>query len=100
MPTRNCISCFEKRKERASSTEYEEILATNWGLYFVPIVNIGFWANKGVKHIIYPDGYIYHVYINGNHEKWSKHSKDSYNRKKCDECSRFESDYYELESRE
>ena len=100
MPTRNCKSCFEKRQKNASKTEHEEILATNWGLYLVPIVNVAFWANKGVKHIIYPDGYIYHVYINGYHEKWSKHSKSSYDMKKCDECSRFESDYYELESKD
>ena len=58
MPTRNCSSCFDKRKERASSIDCEEILATNYGLYFVPFVNIAFLANKGVKHIIYPDGYI------------------------------------------
>ena len=100
MPTRNCCDCFSKRKERASSTNCESILETNFGLYFVPIVNIAFWANKGIKHIFYPDGFIYHVYINGNHEKWSKHSQSDYNKKKCDECCRFENDYYELESRE
>ncbi len=100
MPTRNCSSCFDKRKERASSIDCEEILATNYGLYFVPFVNIAFLANKGVKHIIYPDGYIYHVYINGYHEKWSKHSKDSYHKEKCDECYTFNTDYYELESKE
>ena len=53
MPTRNCKSCFEKRQKNASKTEYEDILDTNWGLYLVPIVNVAFWANKGIKHIIY-----------------------------------------------
>ena len=58
-----------------------------------------FLINKGIKHIIYPDGYIYHIYIYGNHEKWSKHEKDDGNLEKCDYCNKFENYYYKLESK-
>ena len=100
MPRYSCSNCFAKRKNEASRTHEEEILATNYGLYFIPFVGLGALAVKGLKHVVYTDGWIYHVYSNGYHEKWSKHSSSGSNMKKCDDCYQYETDYYTLESRE
>ena len=32
----------------------------------------------------------------GRHEKWSKHSKDCYNKEKCDSCNNYVELYYQL----
>ena len=68
----------------------------NWGFYFVPVIGVGLLAGRGVKSIIYPEGLVYHIYTEGRHEKWSKHSKDCYNKEKCDSCNNYVELYYQL----
>ena len=93
-----CENCFNTRKNKASNYNVEDFLSDNWGLNFLPI--IGIFGARGIKTIVFPDGLIYHVYIEGRHEKWSKNNKNSNNLKKCDNCSSFVSTYYQLENYE
>ena len=87
---------FWIEKKKASNYNEEDFLDENWGLTILPIV--GLFGIKGIKTIIYPDGCVYHVYTEGYHEKWSRNNKNSNNLKKCDNCSKFVSTYYQLEN--
>ncbi len=67
-----------------------------WGLYLFPIVNSFVFASKIDKFKTYPDGHIYHVYTNMDHEQWSKNSNNAY----CKEYNKSTNIYYELEKTE
>ena len=95
-----CCDCFDKRKSSASKYHYENIFKRNWGLYFIPVVRDALLISNGIKCLDFPGGNIYHVYIRGRHEKWSKNEKGANNMQKCDECSNFVSNYYKLEEYE
>ena len=93
-----CDSCFFKRKDKASNAYAEHILSKNLGLFTIPIINSFIMAKRVVERIMYPDGYVYHVYINGCHEKWSKNKIGDNKPKKCDNCKKLNDIYYHLES--
>ena len=50
------------------------------------------------KYTKYPGGIRYHVYVDGYHERWSRHERNQDDLQKCSKCSKFDSTYYELES--
>ena len=91
-----CNYCFEQRKNIASKTETENIMSKNWGLLLIPIVSSISLARRANKCDSFPDGYDYHIYIDGYHEEWSKHLRDGY----CSECDKSYNIYYRLESSE
>ena len=93
-----CNSCFDKREKNATNTNSELVLTQNWGLLCIPFVQSIAAGAKIIKRIMYPDGYIHHVYINGSHEQWSKHSNNSSDLQKCNECYQYRNIYYKLES--
>ena len=92
---RYCYSCFDKREDQASKIYHEDFMDRNWGLYFIPIIGGAIALGKAIK---YPDGTRYHVYIDGYHERWSRHERDKDDLQKCKKCGEFCSTYYELES--
>ena len=92
---RLCISCFEQRKFKAKETKTENIMSNNWGLFLIPIVSTISLARRAIKCDSFPDGYDYHVYINGYHEEWSKNVRNGC----CSECNNFSNVYYQLESK-
>ena len=95
-----CNKCFNEREKSASNVAHEN---TNNSLYpilgiinyFNPLLSIGIFK---IKNWISPGKIIYHVYINGNHEKWDKYETNNHNLQKCKKCSEFSSIYYEFES--
>ncbi len=94
-----CNSCFCKREKCATNTYIENILTKNWELFLTPIINSFIMAMRIAQSILYPDGYVYHVYINGIHEKWSKNKIVDENKpNKCDKCHKYNNIYYHLES--
>ena len=94
-----CNSCFCKREKCATNTYIENILTKNWELFLTPIINSFIMAMRIAQSILYPDGYVYHVYINGIHEKWSKDKIVDENKpNKCDKCHKYNNIYYHLES--
>lgn len=96
-----CNVCFNNRKKSASNYHEENLLKKNWGLYFIPIAGPYIAIGKGIQStVLYPGGNIYHVYIQGRHEKWSKHNKDSSNLQKCENCNKFVCSYYQLRNYE
>ncbi len=95
-----CCDCFDKRKHSASNYHCENIFKRNWGLYFIPGVREGLLIANGIKSFNFPGGYVYHVYISGKHEKWSKNEKGGNNMQKCDECRNIVQNYYQLEAYE
>ena len=95
-----CDTCFDKRWRKASNTYIEDLWEKNWGLYFIPFVGLGKFAINGLRNIKYKNGNIYHVYINGNHERWSCQEKSYSDQGKCEDCKSFYCLYYELESKE
>ena len=95
-----CDTCFDKRWRNASNKHIEEFWDNNPTIYFVPIINLAKVAINGLRTIKYRNGIIYHVYINGNHERWSCQEKSYSNQGKCEDCKSFYCKYYELESKE
>ena len=91
-----CISCFNQRKKNAKKSKTENIMSNNWGLFLIPIVSPILLAKRASKCDSFPDGYDYHVYINGWHEERSKKLNNAY----CNECRQFTNVYYELEDHE
>ena len=90
-----CESCFGKRKGSAQSTYTEDFENKDWGLYLIPVVGLLTLVGKKLK---YPNGYRYHLYVDGCHERWSKNFRDSYDKQKCYICGLYDTIYYELES--
>lgn len=90
-----CESCFGKRKGSAQSTFTEDFENKDWGLYLIPVVGLLTLVGKKLK---YPNGYRYHLYVDGCHERWSKNFRDSYEKQKCYICGLYDTTYYELES--
>ena len=90
-----CESCFGKRKGSAQSTYTEDFENKDWGLYLIPVVGLLTLVGKKLK---YPNGYRYHLYVDGCHERWSKNFRDSYAKQKCYICGLYDTIYYELES--
>ena len=93
-----CVSCFQHRQNCAQTTHNEHVLTKNWGLYLIPVISQLTTISKAAKRVKYPDGYDYHVYINGRHEEWSKHKRGIDDLKKCSECNLFHDTYYQLEA--
>ena len=91
-----CDSCFNEREKNSSETYTDNFLDSNIPLNFMP----GVFFVKLMKTIKYSDGCLHHVYYNGRHEKWSGHNNNEYNMKKCKECSKFDKNFYKLESYE
>ena len=91
-----CNSCFTKRENRAKKISTENIMTNNWGLYLIPIISNALLASRVNKCNKFPDGNIYHVYIDVFHEQWSKNSRSG----KCANCYCFNDTYYQLESSE
>ena len=92
---RYCYSCFKERQNKATDTYNEDYGDKYWGVYCIPI--IGIFAAIG-KYTKYPGGIRYHVYVDGYHERWSRHERNQDDLQKCSKCSKFDSTYYELES--
>ena len=90
-----CYSCFQERKNKAIETETENIMKSNWGLYLIPIVNSITMFSKANKCQNFPDGNIYHVYINYYDEQWSKNK----NFGSCAECNKMVNTYFQLETK-
>ena len=98
-----CNKCFNEREKSASNVAQEN---TNYSFnpflgtisYFNPLLSIGILGFFTIKNWISPNKIIYHVYINGNHEKWNKYITNNYNLQKCKKCCEFSSIYYEFES--
>ena len=90
-----CENCFGKRKGIAQSSFTEDFENKDWGLYLIPVVGLITLVGKKLK---YPNGYRYHLYVNGYHERWSKNFRDSYEKQKCYSCGYYDTVYYELES--
>ena len=95
-----CDLCFDKRERKATQIHTEHVLTKNWAFYFIPFICYPYTISKALKRFQYPDGYVYHIYINGIHEQWSKHKKGNDDLKKCNECNEFKNIYYELETNE
>ena len=93
-----CKSCFQTRKNSASSVEYQDLLTKNYGLYFIPFFGLGLFAARFKKTIIDDCDSVYHVYINGHHEIWHDNRTDDYDKQKCEKCKDFYSYFYELVS--
>ena len=93
-----CYSCFEDRKSSASEFSREEKAGKNWGKYFIPIIGLAIAIGEGIRYG--DDGGLYHVYINGYHEKWAHHYSDDSDLKKCCKCSNYRNSYYHLLSKE
>ena len=103
-----CNKCFNEREKSASNVAQENtnysfhpspFLGTNSSIiYFNPLLYLGIIGFNKIKNWISPDKIIYHVYINGNHEKWNKYITNNYNLQKCKKCCEFSSIYYEFES--
>ena len=91
-----CDSCFNEREKNSSETYTDNFLDSNIASNFIP----GVFFFKLMKTIKYSDGCVHHVYYNGRHEKWSGHNNNEYNMKKCKECSKFDKNFYKLESYE
>ena len=91
-----CCSCFGLRENRATKIKTENIMTNNFGLYLIPIVSTALFASRVVKCNKYPDGNVYHIYLDGWHEQWSKNSKSG----QCTNCNKFNNIYYQLESSE
>lgn len=91
-----CDSCFNEREKNSSETYTDNFLDSNIPSNFIP----GVFFVKLIKTIKYSDGCVHHVYYNGRHEKWSGHNNNEYNMKKCKECSKFDKNFYKLESYE
>ena len=95
-----CISCFDRRERNASKNEKEHALTGNIGKIFLfSMISPVLLLAKAKNAHSYPDGYIYHIYINGAHERWSKYT-NVVDPKKCDKCNGCIRDYYQLESNE
>ena len=90
-----CFSCFQQRKNNAANTKTEHIMSSNWGLYLIPIVNSITLFSKANKCNTFPDGYIYHIYINFFDEEWSKNKNSG----TCSECKKNVNTYYQLENK-
>ena len=90
-----CESCFENRKKNSQSSYVEEYINTDWGLYLIPVVNLITLAGKLLK---YPNGYRYHLYIDGYHERWSKNFREKSDKQRCYNCGYYDTVYFELES--
>ena len=90
-----CYSCFQERKNKAIETKTENIMKSNWGLYLIPIVNSITMFSKANKCQNFPDGNIYHVYINDYDEQWSKNK----NFGSCSECKQMVNTYFQLENK-
>jgi hypothetical protein len=71
-------------------------MKSNWGLYLIPIVNSITLISKANKCQTFPDGNIYHIYIDSNDEHWSKNKNSG----ACSECKKFVNTYYQLENKE
>ena len=94
-----CNSCFRKRSKKASDSYSENLFISNFSLFLIPIINSFIMAKIAAEKLLYPDGYAYHLYINGIHEKWSKNKIDDNKlMKKCDECKKYHHIYFHLES--
>ena len=91
-----CFSCFKKRESSAVETKTDNIMKSNWGLYLIPFVNSIALISKANKCETFPDGNIYHIYIDMNDEQWSKNK----NLGTCSECRKFVNTYYQLEKKE
>ena len=91
-----CCSCFGLRENRATKIKTEHIMTNNYGLYLIPIVSTALFASRIHKCTKYPDGNVYHIYIDGYHEQWSKNSKSG----RCANCNIFNDKYYQLEASE
>ncbi len=50
-------------------------MTNNYGLYLIPIVSTALFASRIHKCTKYHDGNVYHIYIDGYHEQWSKTQK-------------------------
>ena len=98
-----CNNCFNEREKSASKVAHEISqhflkkiapfpFSFPFPFLFVPLIPLGI----GLNYML-PDRYIYHVYINGNHEKWTKNVTNNYNLQKCKKCSEFSSIFYQLE---
>ena len=90
-----CYSCFQERKTKAIETKTENIMKSNWGLYLIPIVNSITLFSKANKCQNFPDGNIYHVYINDYDEQWSKNK----NFGSCSQCNQLVNTYFQLEAK-
>ena len=93
-----CYSCFEQRKNSASNFYKEEIVGRNWGFYMIPLIGVAIALAETAKYG--NDGHLYHVYINGYHEKWVNHYAEDNDLKKCYSCNNFKNSYYKLLSKE
>ena len=97
---RLCNYCFIKRRKKASDSYTENILTNNLALFLIPIINSFVMAKVAAESLLYPDGYVYHIIINGIHEKWSKNKTDDNKQGKCEECKKYHDIYFHLESDE
>ena len=93
-----CDSCFQNRKNSASSYEHQDLFEKNFGLYFIPFFGLGLWATRFKKTVIDDCGSVYHVYINGRHEIWHENRTGDYDKQKCEKCNDFFTYFYELDS--
>ena len=109
-----CKNCFEERKKSASNyneehgiilDKFSSILQKKYSIFDIPlwyVYAIGSFAlgtNYLYRKIKYGiDGILYHVYINGEHEKWTLHHENDSNLVKCCKCNIFNNDYFNLYS--
>ena len=90
-----CEKCFCERKNSSSNYHEETILGRNWGVYMIPFIGLGIVLAENFKYGA--RGILYHVYINGNHEKWTHHYKDETDLIKCCKCKDFKNSIYYLD---
>ena len=100
-----CEDCFEERKKSASNYYEEKVSAFKIGKAALPFLILAplptLLANKLINRFKYgSSGKIYHVYIDGNHEKWTFYKVDKSNLIKCCKCQNFENNYFHLYSKE
>ena len=112
-----CKKCFEERKKSASNYHEEygamynkihPILFPHSYLtsYMFPTsISLLFNASAFGINYLYrkmkyggTHGILYHIYINGYHEKWTSHHEDDSNLIKCCKCNIFNNDYFNLYS--
>ena len=90
-----CENCFSERKNSSSNYHEEKIEDRNWGVYFIPFIGLAVAIAESYKYG--SRKILYHVYINGNHEKWTHHYEDKTNLLKCCKCKNFNDSLYHLD---